>query len=244
LGLLATSGQDNRDLIMASMQKQQVREIMSQPAVTIGEDQPLGKAVEVMLAQSLKRLPAVNKVGKLVGMLSRLDIFQTVMRETPNWESFRLQKIEVGNLRTVRDILRRDTRTVTPKTTIDKVIQIIDGNDIQCVAVVDDAGVLNGMIADSDLLHFFKPDPQGLRSLFARIAHPFNPDLAQRLANTTAREVMRSELQTAGEHMLIEEAIGLMTSKRLKRLPVVDDKGRFMGMISRDSLLRTGFGHE
>ena len=187
--------------------------------MTIGEDQPLGKAVEVMLAQSLKRLPAVNKVGKLVGMLSRLDIFQTVMRETPNWESFRSQKIEVGNLRTVRDILRRDTRTVTPKTTIDKVIQIIDGNDIQCVAVVDDAGTLNGMIADSDLLHFFKPDPQGLRSLFARIAHPFNPDLEQRLANTTAREAMRSELQTAGEHMLIEEAIGLMTSKRLKRLP-------------------------
>jgi CBS domain-containing protein len=42
--------------------------------------------------------------------------------------------------------------------------------------------------------------------------------------------------------MLVEEAIWLMTEKRLKRLPVVDDNGRFKGMISRDSLLRTGFG--
>ena len=244
LGRLAASGQDNRDSIMVSIRKQRVQEIMSQPARTIVEGQPLSEAVEMLLTNGLKRLPVVNKAGKLTGMLSRLDIFQTVMREAPDWESFQSQKIEVGNLRTVRDILRRDTRTVTPATSIDKVIQIIDGNDIQCVAVIDDAGVLKGVIADSDLLHFFRPDPQGLRSLFARIAHPFSPDLAQRLANTTAQEVMRTEIDTAGEHMLIEEAIRMMTIRRLKRLPVVDDKGRFMGMISRDSLLRTGFGHQ
>jgi len=42
--------------------------------------------------------------------------------------------------------------------------------------------------------------------------------------------------------MLIEDAIALMTRESLKRLPVVDGAGRFKGMISRDSLLRTGFG--
>ncbi len=31
-----------------------------------------------------------------------------------------------------------------------------------------------------------------------------------------------------------------MTDKALKRLPVVDADGKFKGMISRDSLLRTG----
>jgi len=33
-----------------------------------------------------------------------------------------------------------------------------------------------------------------------------------------------------------------MTEQGLKRLPVVDDNGCFQGLISRDSLLRTGFG--
>jgi len=33
-----------------------------------------------------------------------------------------------------------------------------------------------------------------------------------------------------------------MIDKALKRLPVVDANGRFKGMVSRDSLLRTGFG--
>nr|WP_321467443.1 DUF190 domain-containing protein [uncultured Desulfobulbus sp.] len=242
LGLLAASGEDERTRVLAELAKKKVGEIMSTPAQTIEADQPLSKAVEVMLAKGLKRLPVVNKDGKLTGMLSRLDIFRAVMHETPDWQAFRAQKIEVGNLRTVRDILRRDTRTVTRETPIGQVIQIIDGNDIQCVAVVDDGGVLVGMIADSDLLHFFKPDPQGLHALFARIAHPFSPDLAQRIAQTTAGEVMRSQLRTASEHMLIEEAIALMTNEQLKRLPVIDDQGCFMGMISRDSLLRTGYG--
>ncbi|MGD9949286.1 MAG: DUF190 domain-containing protein [Desulfobulbus sp.] len=242
LGLLAASGQDDREAVMAGLQQKQAQEVMTRPAVTISEDRPLTEAVDLMLAKRLKRLPVVNKGGMLVGMLSRLDIFRTVMREAPDWQAFRSQKIEVNNLRTVRDILRRDTQTVSKETTIDKVIRIIDGNDIQCVAVVDAQGGFVGMIADSDLLRFFKPDPQGLRSLFARIAHPFNQDLAQRLATTTAGEVMRTELHTAGEHMLIEDVIRLMTAEGLKRLPVIDDQGRFMGMISRDSLLRTGYG--
>ncbi len=52
---------------------------------------------------------------------------------------------------------------------------------------------------------------------------------------------MTSDLITVGEDALIEEAVALMTEKAIKRLPVVDGKGRFKGMISRDSLLRTGF---
>jgi CBS domain-containing protein len=41
---------------------------------------------------------------------------------------------------------------------------------------------------------------------------------------------------------IVEEAIGRMVDKRLKRLPVGDIDERFKGMISRESLLRNGFG--
>ncbi len=242
LGLLAESAQGDTEEVMATLAQKQVREIMTAPAVTIREDRPLTEAVDLMLTGKLKRLPVVGKGGRLVGILSRLDIFKTVMREAPDWDAFRAQKIEVNNLRTVKDIVRRDTRTVSPDTTIDKVIQIIDGNDIQCVAVVNENGTLIGMIADSDLLHYFKPDPEGLRALFSRLTRPAGKDLAQRLATTTAFDVMCSNLLTVQEEMLIEEAIRLMTEKRLKRLPVIDGAGRFQGMISRDSLLRTGYG--
>ncbi|MFW6152581.1 MAG: CBS domain-containing protein, partial [Verrucomicrobiota bacterium] len=43
-------------------------------------------------------------------------------------------------LKTVKDILRRDTHTVSPETPLDEVIRMIDANDIQRVAVVDPEG--------------------------------------------------------------------------------------------------------
>jgi CBS-domain-containing membrane protein len=242
LGLLAESEEGGREAVIVMLNHRQVQEIMTAPAVSIQEDRLLTEAVDVMLTKKLKRLPVVDKGGRLVGILSRLDIFKTVMREAPDWEAFRAQQIEVKNLRTVKDILRRDTRTVLPDTTIDKVIQIIDGNDIQCVAVVNSNGTLIGMISDSDLLHYFKPDPEGLRALFSRLTRPAGKNLVQRLETTTAFEVMCADVLTVQEDMLIEDAIRLITEKRLKRLPVIDDAGRFMGMISRDSLLRTGYG--
>lgn len=52
---------------------------------------------------------------------------------------------------------------------------------------------------------------------------------------------MNTSMTSVHDRMLIEEAIGLMVDKGLKRLPVVDAEGRFQGMIRRDSLLRTGF---
>jgi CBS domain-containing protein len=242
LGLLAESAYDEIESIMHALAHKRVVEVMTTAAVTIAEDRPLTEAVDLMLAKALKRLPVVGKDGRLTGMLSRLDIFKTVMREAPDWDAFRAQDIEVNNLRIVGDILRRDTQTVPPDATLDKVIRIIDGNDMQRVAVVDTEGKLLGIIADSDLLQYFKPDEEGLRYLFSKITHSLKGDIEQRLAQTKASEVMDTDMLTIREGALIEEAIRLMTEQRLKRLPVVDDHGCFKGMISRDSLLRTGFG--
>ena len=244
LGLLAASDADRVAAVMRGLAERRVAEVMTRPAVTIEADRPLTEAVELMLARQLKRLPVVDRQGRLAGMLSRLDIFTTVMRETPDWNGFRAQEIEVGNLRTVADILRRDTQTVAPEATMDAVVGIIDATDLQRVAVVDKDGRLQGIISDSDLLRAFKPDPGGPGQLFARLARSLRGEMDQRLARTRADEVMDANPVTIREDALIGEAIRLMTEGRLKRLPVVDADGRFRGMLSRDSLRRTGYGRE
>jgi len=58
----------------------------------------------------------------------------------------------------------------------------------------------------------------------------------------TAAEVMQTDIVTIQETATLDEATRLMTDKAIKRLPVLDSRGRYRGMISRDSLLRTGFG--
>jgi len=248
LGLLAESDQNRLNAVLKRIESKQAAEVMTSPAVIISEDQPLAEAVDLMLAKGVKRLPVVDKSGRLTGILSRLDIFRTVMKKAPDWNAFSAQKIEIGQLKYVKDILRRDAHAVPPETTLDEVIRIIDENDIQRVAVVDTQGRLMGLISDRDLLRYFKQEQAGIWNMLAKIKHIFKQDagrtgdLQRCLSETSAAVVMTTELITVREEMLLEEAIGLMLDKGLKRLPVVDEKGRFKGMISRASLLRTGFG--
>jgi CBS domain-containing protein len=247
LGLLAESDRDRRESILDHLSARQAADVMTSPIVMIAEDRPLAEAVDLMLAREVKRLPVVDASGRLTGMLSRLDVFRTVMREAPDWNTFQAQKIEVKRLKRVSDILRRDTHTVSPETTLAEVMRVIDRNDIQRVAVVDGEGRLLGLISDRDLLRYFRPEQEGIWHLLAKVKHPFKPDACRTdmqrcLAETSAAAVMTTELITVREEMLIEEAIKPMIEKGLKRLPVVDAAGRFKGMISRDSLLRSGFG--
>lgn len=248
LGLLSESDQNRLESVLNQLASRKATEVMTTPALMIAADRPLSEAVELMLTKGVKRLPVVDETGGLTGMLSRLDIFRTVMREAPDWNAFKAQQIEVEQLKRVGDILRRDVHAVSPETPLNEVIRLIDDNDIQRVAVVDDEGMLLGLISDRDLLRYFKPEQEGIWHLLAKVKNPFKQeacragDLQQCLSQTTAGVAMTTELITAREEMLIEEAIALMIDKGLKRLPVVDNDRRFKGMISRDSLLRTGFG--
>jgi CBS domain-containing protein len=246
LGLLAVSDAAGREAVLSRLATRTVAEVMTAPAVVIAEDQPLTQAVELMLSKGVKRLPVVDPDGKLSGILSRLDLFKTVMLQSPDWDSFKAQSIEVDQLRRVSDIARRDVHTVLPETSIADVIQVIDCNDIQRVAVVDAAGTLLGMISDSDVLRYLKPRQPGIWGVFEKARHPFGaPEgdtaLHQSLSHIRAADVMTTQLVTVKEEMLIGQAMALIVAKGLKRLPVVDDEGRFKGMISRDALLRTGF---
>ena len=248
LGLLAESDQDSLESVLKRLASRNAAEVMTSPAMTIEADRPLTEAVDLMLGKGVKRLPVVDKDGRLSGMISRLDIFRTVMREGPDWNTFKAQKVEVDRLKYVSDILYRDVHTVSPKTSIDKVIRVIDDNAVQRVAVVDAGERLLGIISDRDLLRYFKPGRHGVWHLLAKTKDIFKQDtcgvedLQQCLTETTAGEVMTTALITVDEDMPIDTAIRLMIDKGLKRLPVIDGEGRFKGMISRDSLLRTGYG--
>ncbi|WP_310600649.1 DUF190 domain-containing protein [Desulfobulbus sp.] len=56
------------------------------------------------------------------------------------------------------------------------------------------------------------------------------------------RHVMTASPASITAERPASEAARLLLSSIFTGLPVMDDNGRFQGMISRDSLLRTGFG--
>jgi len=243
LGLMQQLGQEHLDAVLKEIADRPAGQIMTKPVITIAEDSLLSHAVDRMLKNNLKRLPVVDAGGKLVGVLARLDVFRTITTEMPNWKEIQACNVVLTDVCLVKDIMRRDTHTVTADASLEEVMRVIDSNDIQRVAVVTGDGKFLGLISDRDLLRLFSGHTTGI---WARIASKLSftemgrrhKAVVEQAGKRTAGEIMKTDLITVGQDTPIDEAILLMTTRGIKRLPVVGPHGTFLGMISRDSLLR------
>jgi CBS domain-containing protein len=56
-------------------------ELMTSPAVTIGPDEPVTRAAQLMYGSRVKRLPVVDAVGKLIGIVTRSDVLAVYDRK-------------------------------------------------------------------------------------------------------------------------------------------------------------------
>jgi CBS-domain-containing membrane protein len=55
-------------------------ELMSKPPMTIGREDPVSQAAQVMYDHRVKRLPVVDTEGRLVGIVSRTDVLSVFSR--------------------------------------------------------------------------------------------------------------------------------------------------------------------
>jgi CBS domain-containing protein len=246
LGLLKDLTQDNLDETLDALSEKSAGDIMTAPAITTYQDADVQQTIKQMLAKKLKRMPVVDSQKKLTGMLSRFDVFRTVTRETPEWRAIKDKGIDVGNIRYVGEILRRDVRAVKADTPLEEVMKIIDENDIQRVMVVDNAGKLMGMIFDRDLLQLFAGHRVGIwdritsKLTFTAMGQRHKA-VVEAAKKQTAEEIMRKDLITVHEDTTLDEAVRIVTDNRIKLLPVVAGDGIFIGVVTRNMLLSLPF---
>jgi CBS domain-containing protein len=241
LGLLTQLDQAFSAPFFNKIEALKVQEIMSQPVVTVEAEQRLAQAVHLMIKHGLKRLPVVDDAGVLVGMVSRIDIFQSIANQQPHWNKLQEDRVVVNGDQLVSAIMERDLETVNPETSIPEVIEKIYRNELQRLAVTDSQGKFLGLICDSDLLPFFAEPGIGELLLSKLTFTEKGRRLKQLLAHKRAQiaaDVMLTEVITIPETASLEEAIRIMTERGLKRLPVVDETGVYQGMIRRDSILQ------
>ncbi len=240
LGLLAELEEPAVDAELAAFEALVAGDVMTPYPVTARDDEPLERAAERMVERDLKRLPVLDDAGRLVGMLSRVDVLRTVAHTSPDWQAFPAHVEIHGNQQTVRTLAAHDAPTVTAGTALSDVLDALEAAGAQRAAVVDDAGLLLGIVSDRDILRALQGRGE-VESALARWSHlgRGHGDRSS-LESVTAGDVMTTRPITAAEDAPVEEAIRLMTTHGLKRLPVVDTEGRYMGMLSRDALLRAG----
>lgn len=219
------------------------REIMSSPAITVEADRPLEGATKIMIERGLKRLPVVDREGQLQGMLSRIDVLNVLSRHAPGWGLTAGHQVEATGQALVGDVTLHDIPAVRPDSSLADVLDLFDARS-QRVVVVDAEEQMVGLISDRDLLESLGRRQKGLleyvRRSFGGMSGRAQHRHERALQALTAADVMKTDLVTVGEDESLERALALMTSHRLKRLPVIASGGRFVGVLSRDTVIRVG----
>lgn len=136
---------------------------------------------------------------------------------------------------TVDDVMTTAVVTVNPSASYREIVDLLIGRRISAVPVVDENLQVTGMVSESDLLHKIeyagdeKPRRfEGRRRRGARA----------KASVGTAAELMSSPPVVARTGMSIAAAARLMDAEHVKRLPVVDDRGRLVGIVARSDLLK------
>ena len=249
IGLLNLSDHGYVERILQSLADKTAEQIMTAEVVTIAADATVRDAVQTMVDNHVKRMPVVDADGKLVGMLSRLDIFRIITKGSAASDTADTHCSGIRNVRFVSDIMQRDTQTVAMDAPIEDVLKIITAENIQRVAVVDQDNRFRGLISDRLLLTTFSQTHSGIWDYLSSLI-PFSEkgkqhrQFQKELRSTKASQIMETELETVTESSLIDDAVRMMTEKGIKRLPVLDEDGVYRGMISRASILKAGFCRE
>jgi CBS-domain-containing membrane protein len=191
------------------------------------------EALHLMVARDLKRLPVVDRDGRLVGMLSRVDL----LRAADDGYSGVVSEGETRRVRgtVVADVMRRDPATVPPDTPVPEVIDALLAAPTRRVLATDDQGRLLGIISDADLLARLEPAQRS--GLLARLLGDGRERQAHRLSVMRAADVMNARVVTIGPDATLEAAIRRSLDSRRHLLPVVDATGRLAGLVSRAELL-------
>lgn len=118
----------------------------------------------------------------------------------------------------VRDVMSKNVKTVRPNSTINEVVRKMNKFEIGSIIVTDGEKPV-GIITERDILR---------RVLEVNMASEA----------MKAKEIMSSPILTIESQATTEEAATLMNSKRIKKIPVIDD-GKLVGIVTSTDIVRS-----
>lgn len=142
---------------------------------------------------------------------------------------------------TVADVMIEDVVSVAPSTPFKRLVDLLWINEVSALPVVDDRGVLAGIVTETDLLARAEFKASNARSstskalVYQKLEHA---------APLTAADLMTSPVVTVKADATLSETARLMRAKHLRRLPVLDEAGALVGMVSQVDLLKVFFRSE
>ena len=136
----------------------------------------------------------------------------------------------------VKELMTTPVVTVGPATQFKEIVARLAEHRVSALPVVDNHGRVLGVVSEADLLlkeEFPDPDQHTPRLWTRR--RRLERDKA---AAVTARDLMTVAVASISPEATVPEAARRMHHAKVKRLPVVDGRGRLVGILSRADLLK------
>ena len=125
-----------------------VREIMTTDVATIGRNDELTIADDIMKMKRLRHLPVLED-GRLVGLLTQRDLLHAALSTALNFGE-KAQKEFLKRV-VVKEVMTEEVLTIDPDADVKEAARLMIEHKIGCLPVVED-GTLVGLVTETGLL--------------------------------------------------------------------------------------------
>ncbi len=148
-----------------AMPARTAKDLITHQPVSISDDATAWEAASFLIQGGLSIAPVINEAGRPVGVVSRTDILRSQMNQPSiywdededvapwTWsEQGRYTEGAIVGTALVRDIMTPAVISVRLETPVEEVVRKLVGFELNHLFVVDEAGVLVGVISSLDIL--------------------------------------------------------------------------------------------
>lgn len=165
-----------------------------------------------------------------------LDITPADFKEIYSF-AYRHALERLGQSVTAKDIMTKTVISVNPDTSLIETARRMAENAISGLPVINEKQVVIGVISEKDF--FQKMGAKDSVSFMGVVVECLSNKgcLAMPIREKLAEDIMTSPAITAWLNTSISELSSILTDNHINRVPVVNDEGKLLGIVSRGDLV-------
>ncbi len=132
----------------------------------------------------------------------------------------------------VRDIMNQSLKTAKPDTLIKDIASLMCLNEISGVPVVDDDGILTGILSEKDIFKAMFPQTADIVADGLKHNYETSESCYVDILDKSAGDLMTQTVASVSPDMPLLKAVTMMCARNIRRIPVTDKNNKLVGIIS------------
>lgn len=140
----------------------------------------------------------------------------------------------------VENVMVKNVKSVLPDIAVSQALETLLQNKISGLPVIDKDNKLKGMLTEKEILLYILP---GYLKKVGSFVYQDNPKVIgnkvkELLQDKKVSDIMRTQIITVKPDAPLSEVARTMMTEKVRRIPVVDDQEKVIGIVAREDVVR------